>query len=221
VTGHPTARTVDFWFDPSCPYTWLTSRWLLEAAAVRSLEVRWHLMSLSVLNEDRDDDPENDPEGYLWVPVRVCAAVLEEYGQEALAKFYTALWTKESEGSSPEEEWLDDLQDALERAGLPRSLAAAGTTTEHDAAVRASHEEAMSLIGKDVGTPVTAVGPGDEHEEAQAAEGARRRTAAFFGPVISRIPTGEEAGRLWDAVLLAASTPGFHELKAGRPKSRS
>ncbi|WP_181764257.1 DsbA family protein [Streptomyces albidus (ex Kaewkla and Franco 2022)] len=209
MTQSSQARTADFWFDPSCPFTWLTSRWLLEAAAARSLEVRWHLMSLSVLNEGRDEDPENDPEGYLWVPVRICAAVLQQYGQEALAKFYTALWTNESEGS-PEEKWLNDLQNALESAGLPKSLSDAGMNTDHDEAVRASHREAMDLIGKDVGTPVIAV---------EGSEGNRERRTVFFGPVISQVPTGEAAGRLWDGVLLVAGTPGFHELKATPPKA--
>lgn len=145
--------TAHFWFDPSCPYTWLTSRWLLEVAKVRPVRVRWHLMSLSVLNEGRDDDPEGDPEGYLWVPVRICAAVRQEYGEEALARLYTALWTNES---ADEQDWLNDLQDSLERAGLPRALSDAGMTTAYDEAVRTSHAEAVSLVGTHVGTPVIA-----------------------------------------------------------------
>ena len=202
-------RTAHFWFDPSCPYTWLTSRWLLEVAKVRPVRVRWHLMSLSVLNEGRDDDPEGDPEGYLWVPVRICAAVRQEYGEEALARLYTALWTNESAG---EQDWLNDLQGSLERAGLPHTLTDAGMTTAFDEAVRASHAEAVSLVGTHVGTPVIAVdGDGDG--------GGERRTA-FFGPVVSQVPTGEGAARLWDGVLLVASTPGFHELQASREAAR-
>lgn len=197
-----TDKTIaDFWFDPSCPYTWLTSRWLLEVEKVRPVEVHWRLMSLSVLNEGRDDDPEGDSEGYLWVPVRVCAAVLEGYGQEALARFYTAMWTA---GRERGQEWPDSLHDALTAAGLPLDLAEAGASTAHDEAIRASHAEGIGLIGDHVGTPVVAVtGTGGER-------------VVFFGPVISQVPTGEEAGRLWDGTLLVAGTPAFHELK-GRP----
>ncbi|MFC0113408.1 mycothiol-dependent nitroreductase Rv2466c family protein [Kibdelosporangium aridum] len=177
----------DIWFDPSCPYTWTTSRWLIEVTKVRPVEIRWHVMSLSVLNEGRDDDPEGDPEGYLWYPVRVCAAVAQKYGSEALGRFYTELWN----GS---DEWIGTFAPALERAGLPTELASAGP--EYDDAVRASHAEAMNHLGPHVGTPII------------VADG-----AAFFGPVISKIPVGEPAGRLWDGTLLVASTPGFHELK--------
>jgi 2-hydroxychromene-2-carboxylate isomerase len=182
----------DIWFDPSCPYTWLTSRWLVEVTTVRPVEVRWHVMSLSVLNEGRDDDPEGDPEGYLWVPVRVCAAVRQRYGQEALGRFYAELWSSDSGA----EDWIGDLTRALERADLPPELASAGTTNEYDDAVRASHAEAMSHLGPHVGTPII------------VADG-----VAFFGPVISTVPRGEQAGRLWDGTLLVAATPGFHELK--------
>lgn len=189
----------DFWFDPSCPYTWLTSRWLLEVAGARPIDVRWHVMSLSVLNEGRDDDPEGDPDGYLWVPVRVCAAVRQEYGGEALGRFYTALWT--SGRDSGDGDWLGDLHDALDAAGLPRSLAEAGTSTDYDDLVRASHAEGVGLVGEHTGTPVTAV---------TSPDGER---TAFFGPVVSQVPRGEQATRLWDGTLLVAGVPGFHELK--------
>ncbi|WP_068928562.1 DsbA family protein [Planobispora rosea] len=191
-------RTIaDFWFDPSCPYTWITSRWLVEVEKVRPVEVRWHVMSLSVLNEDRDDDPEDDPEGYLWVPVRVCAAVRHHHGQEALGRFYTAMWTVERE----HDDWIGSLHDALEAAGLPVELAGAGMSTEYDELVRASHAEGVALVGTHVGTPVVAV------------TGTGGGRVAFFGPVMSRIPRGEQAGRLWDGTLLVAGVPGFHELK--------
>ncbi|ALG07407.1 hypothetical protein [Kibdelosporangium phytohabitans] len=181
--------TADIWFDPSCPATWVTSRWLIEVTKVRPVRVRWNVMSLSVLNEGRDDDPEGDPEGYLWYPVRVCAAVQQKHGHEALGRFYTELWNKDNGA----EDWIGDFERALDRAGLPTVLATAGP--EYDDAVRASHAEAMAQLGPHVGTPIIAV------------DG-----AAFFGPVLSRVPLGEEAGRLWDGTLLVASTPGFHEL---------
>jgi len=196
-----TIRTIaDFWFDPSCPYTWITSRWLVEVERVRPVEVRWHVMSLAVLNEGHDEDPEGDTEGYLWIPVRICAAVRQEYGQEALARLYTAMWTV---GRAHGEEWPSDLHASLVAAGLPPELASAGMSTAYDEAVRASHAEGIGLIGEHVGTPVVAAtGP--------ATGGGR---VVFFGPVISRIPEGERAGRLWDGTLLVAATPGFHELK--------
>ncbi|MEU5879265.1 DsbA family protein [Spirillospora sp. NPDC047279] len=183
----------DIWFDPACPYTWITSRWLLEAAQVRPIEIRWHVLSLSVLNEGRDDDPEGDPEGFLWLPVRVCAAIVRHHGQEALGRFYTEF----GHGTS-EEDW-EGFEAPLSRAGLPVELAAAAETEEYDDAVRASTAEGIGRIGDHVGTPIIAVGD-----------------VAFFGPVMSQIPKGEDAGRLWDGTLLVASTPGFHELK-GRP----
>ncbi|WP_231619081.1 mycothiol-dependent nitroreductase Rv2466c family protein [Nonomuraea sp. SBT364] len=191
----------DFWFDPSCPYTWLTSRWLLEVTRVRPVEARWHVMSLSVLNEGRDGDPEGDPEGYLWVPARLCAAVADRYGSDALGRLYTALWTTGGE----DQEWLGDMRTALRAAGLPEELADAALTPESDELVRASHARAMAAIGGESGTPVVAV--------TGAAAG---EPVAFFGPVVSQVPTGEAAGRLWDGVLLVAGTPHFHELK-GRP----
>jgi hypothetical protein len=184
----------DFWFDPSCPYTWVTARWLVEVTAVRPVSVCWRVMSLSVLNEGRDDDPEGDPDGYLWVPVRICAAVREEFGHEALGRFYAELWHPDHRGG--------DHTGALARAGLPTRLADAGMSTDYDAAVRASHAEAMAALGPHVGTPIVA---------ATRQDGAR---VAFFGPVMSRVPTGELAGALWDATLVLAGSPGFHELKA-------
>jgi 2-hydroxychromene-2-carboxylate isomerase len=187
---------VDFWFDPSCPYTWVTSRWMVEVEKVRPLTVRWRVMSLSVLNEDRDDDPEGDPEGYLWVPARICAAVQAEYGHERLGRLYTAMWTTGRDHGS---DWLGPLHDALAAAELPPALAGAGQTTDHDEVLRASHSEAMAAMGGESGTPVVAV------------DG-----TAFFGPVISRVPRGEQAGRLWDGTLMVAGTPAFHELR-GRP----
>lgn len=188
----------DFWFDPSCPYTWVTSRWLVEVTAVRPVEVRWHVMSLSVLNEGREDDPEGDPDGYLWVPVRVCAAVGERHGSAALGRFYRELWTHDDTG-----DWIGDLADALARAGLPRELATAGP--EWDEAVRASHAEGIGLVGTHVGTPVIAT------------TGHAGDRIAWFGPVVSTVPRGEAAGRLWDGTVLVAGTPGFHELKGSPP----
>jgi 2-hydroxychromene-2-carboxylate isomerase len=182
----------DFWFDPSCPYTWLTSRWLTEVARVRAVSVRWHLMSLSVLNEGRADDPEDDPEGYLWGPVRVFAAAASRFA-DALPRLYAAWGAHVVEP----EDWTGGPR-ALAAAGLPASLLEAAGSDEWDEAIRASHAAGVALIGDHVGTPIVRVGD-----------------VAFFGPVISRVPIGEDAGRLWDGVLLVAGTAGFHELKGG------
>ncbi|MGW8398451.1 mycothiol-dependent nitroreductase Rv2466c family protein [Streptomyces lydicus] len=206
----PEPRTVDVWFDPACPYTWLTARWLREAATVRPLEPRWHLMSLTLLNEDRDDDPEGDFEGHLMVPVRIGTAVRHHHGQEALGRFHASLWAdldSPGGGGGSTRKWINDPALALAHAGLPTELASAGTSTAYDAELRASHAEAVRLLGPRPGTPVLAVGdPAEPH----------RPPLAFFGPVVSRVPQGEEAGQLWDGTLLVAGTPGFHELK-GRP----
>ncbi|RNG04372.1 disulfide bond formation protein DsbA [Streptomyces botrytidirepellens] len=204
-----TTVTVDFWFDPACPYTWLTSRWVVEAATVRPLDVRWRVMSLAVLNEGRDDDPEGDPEGYLWMPVRICAAVLRHHGQEALGAFYAALWADPGDGGA--QQWINDPEVALADAGLPPGLAEAATCRDYDDAVRASHAEGIAALGPHVGTPVVAVP--DPRGDADA-------RIAFFGPVMSRVPRGEEAGRLWDATLVVTGAPGFHELK-GAPADPS
>lgn len=192
-------RSVDFWFDPSCPYTWITSRWIVEAATVRPLEIHWHVMSLSVLNEHREVDPEGDTEGYLWGPVRVCVAVEQRHGQDGLARFFTAYGKRVHVGG----EWAE-FGDVLADAGLPADLAAAAGTSEFDEAVRASHAAGIALVGDHIGTPIIAADDTDGNR------------VAFFGPVISRVPRGEEAGRLFDGAVLVASVAGFHELK-GRP----
>ncbi|MEV0278338.1 disulfide bond formation protein DsbA [Streptomyces sp. NPDC050610] len=195
----------DFWFDPLCPWAWMTSRWMLEVEKVRPVEVRWHVMSLSVLNENRLDEL---PEKYAeltktgWGPVRVCVAAAQRFGDEVLAPLYTALGTRihlQKMGRG-----RDMILAALQDAGLPAELADAMDSDAYDDAVRASHNEGIDLVGQDVGTPVIAV-PG--------ADGGQ---VAFFGPVVTPAPKGEEAAKLWDGTLLVASVPGFYELKRTR-----
>lgn len=199
------ATTADFWFDPLCPWAWMTSRWMLEVEKVRPVAVRWHVMSLAVLNEDRLDEL---PQGYAdflkdaWGPVRVAVAVEAESGNEALGPFYTALGTRLHNRGLPNSR--ETVTAALEEAGLPARLADAADSGARDAELRASHQEGIDLVGQDVGTPVIAV-PG--------ADGGR---VAFFGPVVTPAPRGEAAARLWDGTLLVASTPGFYELKRTR-----
>ena len=194
---------VDMWFDPLCPWAWITSRWLLEVEKVRAVDIRFQVMSLSVLNEGRDL-----PEEYQelmtkgWGPVRVCIAVEQAHGQEAVAKLYTAMGTRIHLGK--EELGRELFVAALRDVGLDPTLADAAESTEYDEALRASHEAGMRPVGTDVGTPVI------------HAPGPDGRSVAFFGPVITPAPKGEAAGRLWDGVLLVAGTPGFYELKRTR-----
>ncbi|MFC8826136.1 disulfide bond formation protein DsbA [Streptomyces sp. NPDC057137] len=190
--------TVDFWFDPACPLSRVTASWIVSVAEQRPIDIRWRVMSLSILNEGKDVDPEGDEEGYLWIPARVCAAILTAHGHTALGRFYDALWTAEDGGPR---EWMGDIAEALSAAELPEALAGAGLSTDHDTALRASHAEAMSLVVGEVGTPILAV----THPS-----GARH---AFFGPVVTETPAPDDALRLWDGTLLVASVPGFREIK--------
>lgn len=190
--------TVDFWFDPICPWAWMTSRWMLEVERVRPVKTAFHVMSLSVLNDGRDlteDYRATMDEG--WAPVRVALAVDEQHGQEQLAAFYTAIGTRMHLGQ--EGSGRDTVEAALTDVGLPRELADRGETDDHDDALRASHRAGMDPVGYEVGTPVIHVGD-----------------VAFFGPVMSPAPQGEEAGRVFDGVLAMAAYPGFFELKRTR-----
>jgi 2-hydroxychromene-2-carboxylate isomerase len=194
-----TERTpVDFWFDPACPWAWLTSRWLLNAAEVRDIAPRWHVMSLTLLNEGRDLPPEY-AEGLKKAigPVRVCIAAQQKFGDDVLLPLYTALGNRIH--VEPMEPGRQLVEDALAEAGLPRELADAMESTEYDEALRASHDDGIKRVGMDVGTPIVAV-----------------NDTAIFGPVVTPAPRGEAAGRLWDGVLLVTSTPGFYELKRSR-----
>jgi 2-hydroxychromene-2-carboxylate isomerase len=196
-----TERTpVDFWFDPKCPWAWITSRWILEVERLRPIDVRWHVMSLAVLNEGRDL-----PEQYVafmkeaWGPVRVAIAAEKKYGAGVLGALYTELGTRFHDEQRKDTRQV--IEEALEAAGLDGALAAAADGDEHDEALRASHADGMDRVGYAVGSPVISV------------EG-----ASFFGPVVSPIPRGEAAAKLWDGVRLVAGTDGFFELKRSRTR---
>jgi len=192
---------VDFWFDPLCPWAWITSRWVLEVQKVRPVEPRWHVMSLAVLNEKREDLPEAYREGLkqAWGPVRVCVAAEAKYGPEVLGPLYTALGTRFHNEHQPKDR--PTIEAALAEAGLPAELADAMDSTEYDEAVRASHADGIDRVGYDVGTPVISV-----------------NGTSVFGPVLSPIPRGQAAARLWDGVLAIAETDGFFELKRSRTR---
>lgn len=199
--------TADMWFDPRCPWAWITSRWLLEVERVRPVDVRFHVMSLSVLNENRTDERYVRSNALGWGPVRIAVAAEQGYGPEVLRPLYTAFGTRIHVHRTPLGPGL--YADALAEVGLPGELAKAAESTEYDAAVRASHERGMAPVGNDVGTPVIHV-PGSDG-----------RVIAFFGPVVTPAPKGEVAGRLWDGTLLVAGTPGFFEIKRTRTERPS
>lgn len=194
-------KTVDFWFDPACPWAWLASRWLLEVEKVRPVRARWHVMSLAVLNEGREDLPERYREMLTtaWGPVRVAIAAEQRFGNEVMGDLYTALGNRfHVQG---EELGIGPVRDALKELDLPADLADAAESSDYDEALRASHQDGIDRVGQEVGTPVISV------------EG-----VSFFGPVVTPAPKGEAAGRLWDGVLLVAGTDGFFELKRSRTR---
>ena len=201
ATETSTERTpVDFWFDPLCPWAWMTSRWLLEVEKVRPIAPSFHVMSLAYLNQDKDI-----PEEYrkmlepAWGPVRVAIAAAQAEGDQVLLPLYNAFGNRiHLEGRSIDRQLIEEV---LEEVGLPTALADAAESTAYDEDLKKSHHAGMDQVGMEVGTPVIAT-----------------QGMAFFGPVVTPAPKGEDAGRLWDGVLLVAGTPGFFEIKRTRDK---
>ncbi len=205
MTASPEARPtrvrrqpVEMWFDPMCPWAWMTSRWLMQVETVRPVRVTWSVMSLAVLNEGRDL-----PEQYralmehAWGPVRVIIAAQTAHGDKVIKKLYDAMGNRIHLQARTDYDQV--IAEALAECKLPAELAKAAHQKKYDAALKRSHKRAISLVGTDVGTPVISVGG-----------------VAFFGPVVSPAPKGEAAGRLWDGCVLVTGTPGFFELKRTR-----
>ncbi len=197
----PAPATADFWFDPLCPWAWIASRWMKEVEKVRDVKTTFHLMCLGYLNEEKDiSDEYRQKVDAGWQPVRVCLATFQAHGAEALDRLYTELGTRfHNQGRDQDRETIED---ALTAAGLPTDLADAMDDDSYDDAIKKSHHAGIDQVGTEVGTPVISV------------EG-----VAFFGPVVTPIPRGDEAGRLWDGVRLVAGVNGFYELKRSRTVS--
>jgi hypothetical protein len=201
-----TRTSVDFWFDPICPWAWITSRWMVEAELVRPVSATWHVMSIVLLHVDDAPPDENGAAPPLsekaaasLKPARLCVAAEQAEGPGTLLPLYTALGKRFHELAQPRT--AETFEAALAEAGLPGSLAEAAETDELDHLLRSSHDAAIARVGKGVGTPVLSMGD-----------------FAIFGPVVSPVPRGEAAGRLWDAFALLAETDGFFELKRSRTR---
>lgn len=191
-------QSAEFWFDPLCPWAWMTSRWMLEVTRVREVEVTWHLMSLSHLNRDKPVPAEyRELIEKGWGPLRVIAAARAQHGDEIVLSLYTAMGThRHVEGN---ENFDEVIALAVADCGLPTTFADMKDDPRFDEEIITEHTRAIELVGDEVGTPVICV------------DG-----VAFFGPVVTPAPKAEAAGRLWDGVVAVAATPGFYELKRSR-----
>lgn len=194
------AKTIDFWFDPLCPWCWITSRWIEQVTKVRTVEVRWHVMSLAILNENKEDsDSYREKLQKMLAPVRVGIAIQQLHGDEHVKPFYDIIGKKIH--TQKHEDWFLVLEETIAELNFPKNLIDYATSNVYDTQLRASHNAGMGTVGSDVGTPIIAI------------DG-----VGFFGPVITPAPKGEAAGKLWDALSTMATIDGFYELKRGRDK---
>jgi 2-hydroxychromene-2-carboxylate isomerase len=191
--------TMEFWFDPACPFTWATSRWARELASDGLVNVRWKVMSLAILNEG-SEIPEQYREGMArsWQPIRVLVAADERAGSDAVGQLYEALGRRVHDEARQVDAAL--VGEALAEVGLPADLVDAMDDAGLDEAVRRSHTEGQERVGTDAGSPLTAYHGGP----------------AYFGPVVAPTPTGEDARYLLEAMVALSKVPSFSELKRSR-----